>query len=168
MHHCCDRYGKFSVSWGAGLGQYLDPEATGALFVDTLAVSQPTPPPAPTPPPTPCTGMDVEIKILTDDYPGETEWTLTETTECLGGNPVGSGGPYSGASTWYSESYCLANGKYQFEISDSYGDGNCCGYGDGKYEIWLNQQMVHMGGEFGASETKTIGSCQTAPTDVSL
>merc|ERR1711862_978989 len=101
----------------------------------------------------------VEIKILTDEYPAETQWTLTETTECLEGNQVGSGGPYSRGATEYSKSYCLAEGKYEFLITDSYNDGMCCGYGEGKYEILKDQQLIHTGGNFGQSESKIFGSC---------
>merc|ERR1712232_1185097 len=71
----------------------------------------------------------------------------------------GGGGPYSGAGTWFSTSYCLAEGKYQFAITDSYGDGICCGYGEGKYEIWGDGALLHTGGDFGQSGSEIFGSC---------
>merc|ERR1719253_2473052 len=62
------------------MAQYLDPNNTGAQFVDTLAASSPPqppttppppppPPPPPTPPSTPCDGVNIKVDVLTDNYP---------------------------------------------------------------------------------------------------
>jgi hypothetical protein len=36
----------------------------------------------------------------------------------------------------------VADGEYIFEMTDSYGDGLCCGYGEGGFEIFVNDVKV--------------------------
>ncbi len=96
-------------------------------------------------------GMSYTLEILTDDYPGETTWTLS-----LNGSTLYSGGPYSDDGTLYTQTFCLDSGEcYVFRIDDAYGDGICCGYGQGYYSI-LNDEGndVISGGEFGDFETQ--------------
>ena len=98
--------------------------------------------------------MDVEVTTNTDTYPEETTWTLSN--ECGSGRTM-SGGPYSQTNTMYSVRECLPAGKYRFTITDSEGDGLCCGYGTGWYNIVANGVTTYAGGLFGVSETKTFG-----------
>ncbi len=50
---------------------------------------------------------------------------------------------------------CLPSGCYFFEIFDEYGDGICCGYGQGSYRLKdANGNTILSGGEFGFSEVK--------------
>ena len=41
-----------------------------------------------------------------------------------------------------SKSTKVGSGKYTFRIDDGYGDGICCKQGNGKIEIYANNQMV--------------------------
>merc|ERR1712232_153630 len=121
----------------------------------------PTPAP-PTPAPTPCIHEGVTVEITTDNYPSETSWTLTNTcTDTV----EGEGSNYPSAGTTYTEDVCAPDAEYAFTISDSYGDGICCSYGSGKYEVIYKGAIVASGGSFGASETTTFGSCDSNPTD---
>ena len=95
----------------------------------------------------PCT--DVVVNILTDNYPGETTWQITDG----GGAVVASGGPYGSTGTLFSSTECLVDGCYDFTIFDSYGDGICCAYGSGNYSVTVNGQTVASGGAFASSET---------------
>lgn len=71
------------------------------------------------------------FELTTDDYPDETTWTLARN-----GTIIYSGGPYAQDNTLYTEEFCLDSGYcYMFTINDEYGDGICCGYGDGGYVI---------------------------------
>ena len=70
-----------------------------------------------------------------------------------------SGGPYSQTNTVYSVRECLSAGKYRFTITDSDGDGLCCGYGTGCYNIVIIGVTTYAGGLFGVSETKMFGEC---------
>merc|ERR1711902_118744 len=51
---------------------------------------------------------------------------------------------------------CFENDEYTFTITDDFGDGLCCAYGNGGYKIKVNGEVVVSGGEFGSSETKTF------------
>lgn len=97
------------------------------------------------------------IEILTDDYPGETSWDLvhidpdTIVSSIVTGDLSETGSLY----TWDIE---LAAGAYIFTIYDSFGDGICCGYGDGYYRLILNGSEIATGGEFSASESVTFNT----------
>jgi CARDB len=107
------------------------------------------------------------ISIYTDGYPEETSWTLEDES----GNILSGGGPYADNATIYTVNACLAeNACYVFTIFDAYGDGICCAYGDGNYEILdANGDIVASGGEFGNSETAEFctGTC-TLTADVTF
>ena len=62
-----------------------------------------------------------------------------------------SGGPYEKgiAGTIFRDTFCLTDGCYSFLILDEYGDGICCEYGDGGYELLDSENNVlASGGEF--------------------
>jgi len=123
----------------------------------------PTPAPSSGPPtasPTECTGDIVNIDILTDNYPSETSYTLQETCD---GSTVFQRpqGYFTSTGTLYEDTICTPNSlEYLFTIFDSFGDGICCGYGQGEYTVTLNGSEVGTGGEFGSSDTATFGSCE--------
>ncbi len=102
-----------------------------------------------------CTETEVTFTLITDNYPAETSWTLVNGT-----TTIASGSGYSGAGTTYTETLCLSDGTYDFTISDSYGDGICCAYGNGSYSFTEGGSTLISGGTFGSSETKsfTIGT----------
>ena len=60
----------------------------------------------------------------------------------------------------------LCSGEYLFTITDSYGDGICCGYGQGSYEIVKDGIAITTGGEFENSETFrfTMGDVPPPPS----
>ena len=89
------------------------------------------------------------VEVLTDNYPGETSWEVV-----MDGEVVLSGGPYSDGGTLHADTLCFASEEepcIQFEIFDSYGDGICCGYGEGVYNVSLDGQTVASGGDYGSS-----------------
>eukprot|EP00984_Skeletonema_dohrnii_P007715 scaffold2830_cov72-Skeletonema_dohrnii-CCMP3373.AAC.2 len=75
-----------------------------------------TPTIAPSPIP-PCPGAQerFEVQILTDDYPGETTWTLTDKCDASIGEMM-SGGPYSTSNTLYSDMSACADDGQQYEF----------------------------------------------------
>jgi serine protease len=133
-----------------------DHQSPGIPLATTTYCNVPTVSPAPTPTP-----PNLEVEILTDNYPGETTWTLT--SDC-GGESI-SGGTYSGQGVTYKSGIFNASGQYTFSISDSYGDGICCRYGSGSYKVMMDGVMMAEGGAFGASATHTFGTCPTGPTN---
>ncbi len=99
--------------------------------------------------PTNCNDTEATLTLILDNYPGETTWTLKNAS----GTTLYSGGPYSSAGSTVTETFCLVDGCYDFQINDSYGDGICCGFGLGSYDISINNQSVASGGAFGSTET---------------
>jgi len=97
-------------------------------------------------------GTGVIINILTDDYPGETTWTLTD----VNGDAVASGGPYASVATSIQEEVCVGDGCYTFTIFDAYGDGLCCEYGIGSYDLSVDGAVLATGAEFSSSEVSSF------------
>ncbi|MBE0364263.1 hypothetical protein PULV_a2555 [Pseudoalteromonas ulvae UL12] len=116
--------------------------------------------PSATPPPTDnnqCTEDNATLSLTTDNYGSETSWSLT-----------GSAGEVASATglsnnTLYTKSYCLLPGEYTFTINDAYGDGICCTYGQGSYQITVANNVVVSGASFGRSESKTFTIAATSP-----
>ena len=98
-----------------------------------------------------CANNDVAFTLTTDQYGYETSWTLTSST-----NQTIASGSNLASSTTYNDNFCLADGDYTFTINDSYGDGICCSYGNGSYDLSLNGTSLASGGSFASSETKTF------------
>jgi hypothetical protein len=91
------------------------------------------------------------VNITLDDYPEETSWEIQDNS----GNIIASGSGYTGGTV--STDVCVAAGCYEFTINDEYGDGICCAYGVGSYEVInSNGAIVAQGGEFTDTETTTI------------
>ena len=94
-------------------------------------------------------GEGLTVTILTDNYPGETTWSLTDAS----GAVVASGGPYATAAVEEVTQVCLAPGCYTFTINDSFGDGICCAYGTGLYTVSSQGTVLATGGEFAETES---------------
>ncbi len=86
------------------------------------------------------TFSDITIKITLDDYGSETAWTLRNSS----GTAVATSPAYQdGAPGAQADvNVTVPNDCYTFEITDSYGDGMCCAYGNGGYEIWADGALI--------------------------
>ncbi len=127
------------------------------------------------PPPGNCQTGDIYLSITFDNYPEETGWTLKnasgttiDSASYTSSNPDGS----TITKTFSS----LAIGDYTFTITDAYGDGICCAYGNGSYTLSSDAGVIYSGGSFGSSEATafcieagTGGDTQapSAPTNLS-
>lgn len=90
--------------------------------------------------------VQIVVSITPDNFPGETTWRITNTS----GTVITSGNVNGGE-------ICLSNNTcYFFTILDSYGDGICCGFGQGSYTVTANGEIVAQGGQFNHSETTAI------------
>ena len=108
----------------------------------------------PTPSPTPCQGLPLTVNLQTDNYGSETSWEVKH----VGGGKQLQGSGYE-SNKVYNEELCLqpnSSGQCEFTIKDAYGDGMCCSYGTGSYEVKLYNTQVVEGGDFGSSESKTF------------
>jgi len=124
----------------------------------TLLTSSPTTK-TPTSSPTPCPGDYLEVHVLTDDFPNETSWTLTN--KCTGDIQQSvDTDHYQAPRTAETDLYCIPQDQqYEFKILDDFNDGICCDAGEGRYRLKLNGDVVASGAEFGSSEVTTFGSC---------
>ena len=88
----------------------------------------------------------VEFNLVTDDYPQETSWEITDAN----GDPVIEGDNYSTSGEQDLESVDLPEGEYTFTIYDEYGDGICCGFGDGSFALYdvSTDSYIAQGGSF--------------------
>lgn len=93
--------------------------------------------------------FDLDLSLQTDNYPAETHWEIINDN----GDIVASGGGFSGQNTLYEELICLSPGCYQFNIYDSFGDGICCDYGNGFFELTDNEDLLIQGGDFESLDT---------------
>jgi hypothetical protein len=99
----------------------------------------------------PCEDEALNLEIVLDNYPAETSWELRNEANEV----VASGGNYGGFSsgTAIDESICVPEACYTFEIFDSYGDGICCGFGNGSYTLTdVEGNVLASGGNFGSSQ----------------
>lgn len=109
-------------------------------------------------------GQTITLHITTDDYGSETTWQLTPQAGAL---LLYSGGPYvdtNGGTEEYA-TFCLGEGCYDLHISDAYGDGICCGYGNGDYEVLNAENAVLLNGD-GAYGTGTVTSFCVTPLGI--
>jgi len=121
----------------------------------------------PTQPPTaaPCIGSEFRLVLQTDEYGEETSWDVTGSN----GNTVAQGTGY-GANSKSEINECLPSGMdYTFTIRDTYGDGICCDFGAGNYEIYVDGSLVYSSnGQFGDEEVVSLsgGNNNSPPTPV--
>ncbi|MFT5229219.1 MAG: glucose/arabinose dehydrogenase [Urechidicola sp.] len=102
----------------------------------------------------------LKLELTTDDYPGETSWSIFN-----GSDEILSGGPYADANTLIEDQIDVAEGDYEFSIADEFGDGICCGFGDGSYVLseLTSGFVISSGGEFGEGETISFSLPYTPP-----
>lgn len=91
----------------------------------------------------------IEIVLKTDNYGSETTWEVVNTVNSA---VLASGGPYTDASLVQTIAPIDVDGTgcYAFIIYDEYGDGICCSYGTGYFEVYYDDVLIGDGGEFGA------------------
>lgn len=124
----------------------------------------PTTPPTPLPPsPAPTIFLcddesesKLTVNLKTDDYAYEISWELVDA---LDNNAlIGKGDEYKLKSTLHTHNFCVKPSCFALTIKDSFGDGICCAWGDGYYEVLLDGEVMATGGEYGCSETKHVCS----------
>ena len=94
----------------------------------------------------------VVVEIMTDNYGSETSWTL----ENSGGDVIASGSGYGNNTLYTTNAYIYPNECYTFTINDAWGDGMCCTYGEGYYQVKSGSTIILEGGEFGTVEVKSF------------
>ncbi|KAH8063076.1 serine-type endopeptidase [Aureococcus anophagefferens] len=175
--------GTYAGKLGAGL---VNAEAFVECAANGAPSKSPTVSPAPTtaapslrptisPAPTPDCGCNQQLifHLKTDLYPGETTYqfkALDAPAGCVD-EGVLKGGPYGEVSHKYdvvvSEQVCVGV-TYEFKVLDSFGDGMCCGQGEGGFELALEGTTIHAGGQFGSEDvfefTSSADGVEAGPT----
>ncbi len=79
------------------------------------------------------TCKEVTLTIYLDLFGSENSWEITDE----GGKVIGEGGPYMNKTPGKKvvKTYCLPEGCYDFDLFDAYGDGLCCEYGNGSFNL---------------------------------
>lgn len=97
--------------------------------------------------------VDFEFALTLDDYGSETTWELVDEN----GTVMASGGPYGNKKEGdvITDDWCLDEGCYTFTIYDDWGDGICCDYGQGSYQVTdANGDIIfESDGQFGFAES---------------
>jgi len=91
--------------------------------------------------------VEITIEIMTDGYGYESSWQLSYAN----GSIIGGGGvnPTYANATLTTQTFCVsAEACLKFEMYDSFGDGMCCGYGNGYYNILMDGDLIATGGSF--------------------
>lgn len=86
---------------------------------------------------------NVKVVLTTDNYAAETSWQIKTTN----GIVLMASGTLTNATT-HSDSSCIVSTNCLiFTINDSFGDGICCNYGNGNFQIYVNGvlQLNHNG-----------------------
>lgn len=94
------------------------------------------------------------VTIVPDNYPGESSWKLfVNNIEVENG-------------TINSDTICVDTfACIRFEMYDTYGDGICCGYGNGSYTVQADGIVVASGGNFSYASTHTFNCPQGSACD---
>lgn len=88
----------------------------------------------------------VEIQVVPDNYPDEISWVLN------------ANGATVLAGTFNSDQVCVPDDAcLEFTISDAFGDGICCNFGEGSYNVLVDGVSVGSGGQYAFSQTITSG-----------
>ena len=108
----------------------------------------------------------VHLTLVTDDYCEETDWEFRDGSNTL----IASGGNYTQNAqdnTTFNESFdVVPNECYTFTITDAAGDGVCCAYGIGSYELKSDDDsIIFSGGEFGTTESTLISTVALSVDD---
>jgi hypothetical protein len=108
----------------------------------------------------------VTIKIQRDEFGSETAWSFVNAA----GQVLASGQNYSDTNSLpalITQTVNVpANTCYTFTITDSYGDGICCNFGNGYYEISTSDnQVIFEGTAFESSDSFTFGVGALNTTD---
>jgi hypothetical protein len=98
-----------------------------------------------------CATGDLSLTITFDKYPEENSWTVVDASGTTVASKTYSTANPDGSTVTETISG-LAAGNYTFTISDSYGDGICCSYGNGSYTLSGSTGTIASGGKFTSSE----------------
>ncbi|WP_292889603.1 T9SS type A sorting domain-containing protein [Nonlabens sp.] len=109
----------------------------------------------------------VVFNITTDNFADETSWQVTDSSGTIIAS--GAAGSLADATTYNLPFNIVAGECYEFTIADSYGDGICCGFGQGSYTLTTDTGVqIFTGGTFTNSEVTPFKIDSTAGLEDAL
>lgn len=110
--------------------------------------------------------IGIQMSVTLDDYGNENYWELYN----IANERIVFDGPFKSGfgGTTIDKYFCLEEGCYRLEFTDSYGDGMCCDFGNGSFILTSSTQDTLAFGYNGPtnlagdSETQTVNFCITA------
>ena len=101
----------------------------------------------------------VKVKILTDDWPTQSSWTLVDSDD----KSIKERGSFNKENKVYKDGFCLQSGSYKFTINDNWGDGLCPKWSNseycGSYEVKVNDIIAGGGSSFGYEQERNFTVC---------
>merc|ERR1712151_157825 len=148
LHHCG---GGCNGNMGVMIKNIVD-EIADDLITGPTAAPVPTIPPTAAPSAT-CNGKKFRLTVKTDNYGGEISFDLKSGNTLIWEMPDA----LSSNTEYVYPPLCLDPNPYEFTITDTYGDGICCNYGEGFYRYTVDgTDIVKEGGEFTNSDVSTF------------
>ncbi|WP_234859272.1 S8 family serine peptidase [Aquimarina aquimarini] len=99
---------------------------------------------------------EVKLRITFDNYPQETSWEIKNASNQV----VHSGGTYGSQpdGSTLNITKTLDTGCYTLVFKDSFGDGICCAYGNGSYELTnvASGAVLASGGNFTSQDVSNF------------
>ena len=104
-----------------------------------------------------------QMYLTTDNYGDEISWNLQyqDTEEYIVSVPTNT---YQSNSSYYEEVCVDLSRCVDFQIFDTFGDGICCFYGIGSYELYLNGTLFASGGDYRSGTSETLNCTNEIPT----
>jgi hypothetical protein len=104
-----------------------------------------------------CPVNELTLEIIFDSYPEEIYWIFYDDAGNFEEESAPSAwGAYTGLTGGITQTFCIPDGTYTFEIYDFYSDGICCNYGQGSYSLTGGGNVYASGGNYGAGEATTF------------
>jgi len=82
-----------------------------------------------------------KFALTVDDYPWETSWIIKDSTGARIASGPPSGTNYARRGQ-YEDGGCLTPGDYILTVKDRSGDGLCCQFGTGKFELTVDDAVL--------------------------
>lgn len=103
-------------------------------------------------------GSTTKLELKTDNYGSETGWKLFDSNNNIVQQIATGTYPNTSGGNTYNYTWNLNDSEcYRFEITDSYGDGICCAYGQGFYKLKGADNVVFsQGGAFEDDDSRSF------------
>ncbi|TVZ58489.1 putative secreted protein (Por secretion system target) [Flavobacteriaceae bacterium MAR_2010_105] len=108
----------------------------------------------------------IHLTLNTDDFAEEISWEFKDSSNTVLYSQTYTNSPANDNATFNYSFDVVVDECYTFTISDSAGDGICCAYGTGSYELRADDNsLIASGGSYAFSETTTMSTTALSMDD---